>query len=210
MGDAMSPTHSASASGAPAGSAKTSARRWLYALVALAAALDFAANWLAAHLLLPIGPFLVPGGTFVFALGFTTYDIIRRQYGLVSTLWTVGLGFAASVLYTIVWGGGVGRIAVAGLAALACSSTLDLLMQTATIRRPIWQYVGASNAVSLLIDTVVFTSIAFAALPLDVRLHIMEGQYLAKIAMTSIAIPLVYWARGLTNRASQAAPLSAA
>lgn len=180
-----------------------SARRWLYTAIALAAALDFAANWLAAHLLLPIGPFLVPGGTFVFALGFTTYDFIRRQYGLGPTLWAVGLGFAASVLYTIVWSGGVGRIAVAGLVALVCSSTLDLLMQTATIRRPVWQYVGASNAVSLLVDTVVFTSIAFAMLPADVRLHIMEGQYLAKIGMTFIAIPLVYWARGLTNSASQ-------
>jgi len=184
-------------------------RSWLYGAVAVAALLDFAANWLAAHALLPIGPFLIPGGTFVFALGFTTYDFIRRQYGFIPTLWAIGLGFAASVLYTAAWGGGTGRVAVAGLVALACSSTVDLLIQTATLRRPIWQYVSAANAISLLIDTVVFTTIAFAALPPDVRLHIMEGQYLAKLAMTAVSIPLVYWARGLTASPRPAVPVTA-
>lgn len=163
--------------------------------VALAGALDFTANWLAAHLLVPVGPFLVPGGTFAFALGFTTYDFIRRQYGLKPTVYAVVLGFTASVLYSTLFGGGVGRIAVAGLIALAASSTIDLLTQTVTIRRPIWQYIIASNAVSLLIDSVVFATIAFAALPADIRLHIIEGQYLVKVAMTIVSIPLVYWAR---------------
>ncbi len=167
----------------------------LWIAVVLAGVLDFVANWLAAHMLAPIGPFLVPGGTFVFALGFTTYDFIRRQYGLRPTIYAVLLGFVASILYATLFGGGVGRIAVAGLIALVCSSAMDLVTQTVTIRRPIWQYVIASNAVSLLIDSVVFATIAFAALPLDVRIHIIEGQYLVKIAMTVVSIPLVYWAR---------------
>lgn len=169
---------------------------WVVCLaVALAALLDFSANWLAAHALLRIGPFLIPGGTFVFALSFTTYDYIRRQHGLAPAVVAIALGFVASVLYTLLWGGGVGRIAVAGLVALACSSSLDLAAQTLTLRRPLWQYVSASNAASLLVDTVVFVTIAFAALPLPVRLQIMEGQYLAKLAMTLVSIPLVYYAR---------------
>jgi len=167
----------------------------LWMAVTLAGALDVVANWLAAHLLVPVGPFVVPGGTFVFALGFTTYDFIRRQYGLRPTVYAVLLGFAASVLYATLFGGGVGRIAVAGLIALACSSTMDLAMQTVTIRRPLWQYIVASNAVSLLIDSVVFATITFAALPLGVRVQIIEGQYLVKAAMTVMSIPLVYWAR---------------
>lgn len=176
------------------------ARRLMVAAIALATLLDVAANWLAAHVLLSIGPFLIPGGTFVFALGFTTYDYIRRQHGLGPTVAAILLGFAASILYSAVWGGGVGQVAVAGLIALACSSTTDLLAQSVTLRWPIWQYVGVSNAVSLLVDTVVFTTIAFAALPPSVRLHIMAGQYLAKIAMTFVSIPLVYWARSWTAR----------
>ena len=181
---------------------RIASRELMIGAIVLAALLDFFANWLAAHVLLSIGPFLIPGGTFVFALGFTTYDYIRRQHGLTPTIWAIALGFAASILYSGVWGGGVGRIAVAGLIALACSSTTDLLAQSVTLRWPIWRYVGTSNAVSLLIDTVVFTTIAFADLPLDVRVHIMEGQYLAKIAMTVVSVPLVYAARAWAAQAT--------
>ncbi len=186
-----------------------SQRRLMVAAITLAALLDFAANWLAAHLLLSVGPFLIPGGTFLFALGFTTYDYIRRQHGFGPTASAIVLGFAASVLYSARWGGGVGRVAVAGLVALACSSTTDLLAQSVTLRRPIWQYVGASNAISLLVDTVVFTAIAFAALPPSVRLHIMAGQYLAKIAMTLVSIPLVYWARSRTAQSAMGQAVTA-
>jgi uncharacterized integral membrane protein (TIGR00697 family) len=114
----------------------------------------------------------------------------------------IGLGFAASIAYEPLFGGGIGRIAVAGLVALACSSATDLLTQTVTLRWPIWRYVSTSNAVSLLVDTVVFTTIAFAALPADVRLHIMAGQYLAKIVMTFASVPLVYGARAWAARAT--------
>jgi len=179
-------------------------RHIIFAAVALAALLDFSANWLAAHALLTIGPFLIPAGTFLFALAFTTYDFLRRQAGLRPTLAAIVLGFAVSVLYSVVWGGGTGRVALAGIVALACSSTTDLLTQSVTLRWRIWQYVGASNAVSLLVDTVVFTTIAFAAFPLEVRLHIVEGQYLAKIAMTIVSIPLVYAARAWAERQATA------
>jgi uncharacterized PurR-regulated membrane protein YhhQ (DUF165 family) len=118
------------------------------------------------------------------------------------TVSAIMLGFVASILYSMLWGGGVGRIAVAGLVALACSSTTDLLTQTMTLRWPIWQYVSTSNAVSLLVDTVVFTTIAFAALPPEMRLRIMAGQYLAKIVMTFASVPLVYGARAWAARAT--------
>lgn len=169
----------------------------LLAFIILAGALDFTANWLAAHYLIPIGLWIIPAGTFMFALAFTVYDVIRRQGGLGPTVSAVLLGFLASMLYTFAFGGNVGRIAIAGLIALACSSSIDLIMQTFTLRRPIWQYVSISNAVSLAIDTVVFTTIAFAMLPADIQVRIIEGQYLAKITMTVLSIPLVYWARTL-------------
>jgi uncharacterized PurR-regulated membrane protein YhhQ (DUF165 family) len=170
--------------------------------IALAGALDFTANWLAAHCLRAIGPFVIPSGSLTFALAFTTYDYIRRFHGLWPTVAAIVLGFSTSVAYGALFGGGIGRIAVAGLVALACSSTTDLLTQTVTLRWPIWKYVSTSNAVSLLVDTVVFTTIAFAALPTDVRLHIMAGQYLAKIVMTFASVPLVYGARAWAARAT--------
>ena len=162
--------------------ARITSRQLIVAAVALAGLLDFSANWLAAHYLLAIGPFLLPSGSFVFTLSFVVYDYLRRWHGLRPTLAAIGLGFAASIAYGTLFGGGIiGRIAVAGLVALACSSTTDLLAQTVTLRWPIWKYVSTSNAVSLLVDTVVFTTIAFAALPPEMRLRIMAGQYLAKI-----------------------------
>jgi uncharacterized PurR-regulated membrane protein YhhQ (DUF165 family) len=181
---------------------RITSREIMIVAVALATLLDFSANWLAAHYLLSIGPFIIPAGTGVFALGFTIYDYLRRFHGLWPTLAAIILGFSTSVAYGALFGGGIGRIAVAGLVALACSSTTDLLAQTVTLRWPIWQYVGASNAVSLLVDTVVFTTIAFAALPPEMRLRIMAGQYLAKIVMTFASVPLVYGARAWAARAT--------
>jgi hypothetical protein len=162
-------------------------------VILAAAALDLAANWLAAHYLIPIGPFLIPAGTFAFALSFTIYDFLRRQGGIAPAMAAMVLGFVASIVYTPVFGGAVGRIALAGLAALACSSTVELLAQTVTLRWPIWRYVLASNATSLAIDTLVFSLIAFAGNPH--LLNIITGQYLAKLAMTAVAIPLVYAGR---------------
>jgi len=87
----------------------TTRRQRMVAAILLAGLLDLTANYLAAHVLLPVGPFLIPGGTVVFALGFTTYDYIRRQHGARATLAAIGLGCATSALYALAFGGGVGR-----------------------------------------------------------------------------------------------------
>jgi uncharacterized PurR-regulated membrane protein YhhQ (DUF165 family) len=172
-------------------------------LVLLAGCLDFAANWLAAHYLISVGPWIIPAGTLIFSLTFTLYDTLRRLSGRTATIAAIGLGFAASIAYSLMFGGGTGRVAVAGLIALACSGTIDLLMQSITLRWPIWQYVATSNVISLAIDTLVFVQIAFAVLPPSVRLQILEGQYLAKISVMLVSIPLVYFAR---NRLAVARP----
>lgn len=176
-------------------------RDLMLAAIMLAGVLDVSANWLAAHYMIPLGfGLLAPSGTFAFAFAFCVYDYLRRWHGLGPTLAAITLGFTGSVVYSALFGGGVGRIALAGLIALAASSMVDLVAQTATLRWPVWRYVLTSNAVSLAVDTVVFTIVAFAALPADVRLHIMAGQYVAKIGMTLIAIPFVYWSRAWFSR----------
>src|SRR5215831_10742252 len=105
----------------------------MVAAVTLAGLLDFSANWLAAHWLLILGPFLVPSGSLTIAFAFVVYAYLRRWHGLWPTLTAIVLGFSASVAYGALFGGGIGRIAVAGLVALACSSTTDLLTQTVTL-----------------------------------------------------------------------------
>ena len=167
----------------------------MYALIIAAGLLDFAANWLAAHWLIPVWVFTIPAGTFVFTLSFTVYDYLRRWHGRGASVTAMALGFALSVVYTLAFGGAVGRIAVAGLAALACSSALDYLVQGRTIRWPVWRYVLAANGTSLLLDSLVFTAVAFAGLPLGTRASIFAGQYLAKLMTTVASVPLVYAAR---------------
>jgi uncharacterized PurR-regulated membrane protein YhhQ (DUF165 family) len=164
-------------------------------IVLTAAVLDVLANWLAAHYLISVGWLIFPAGTLAFALSFTLYDALRRFGGLGPTLTAVSLGFACSVAAGLWVGGGITRIAVAGVIALACSSLTDLAAQSVTLRLPIWRYVLTSNALSLFVDSLVFVGIAFAALPTDVRLRLVVGQYAAKIAMSVLSIPLVYLAR---------------
>jgi uncharacterized PurR-regulated membrane protein YhhQ (DUF165 family) len=168
--------------------------------IVVAGLLDTAANYLAAHYLVPIGPFLVPGGTFLFALSFTIYDLLRRYWGLGATVAAIGLGFAVSLGYSAAFGGGVGRIAIAGLVALVCSGSCDLMVQSLAIRWPLWSYIAVDNIASLLVDTCVFAFVAFAPLPLSVKVQIILGQYLVKLAMTGVSIPLVYGARTWTGR----------
>jgi uncharacterized PurR-regulated membrane protein YhhQ (DUF165 family) len=81
--------------------------RPLVIAVALAGLLDLAANILAAKIMMPL-PFglLAPGGTLLFTLGFVTYDFLRRTGGIKPTVTAVGLGFGASVVYSLAFGGG--------------------------------------------------------------------------------------------------------
>ena len=167
----------------------------MLALVALAGLCDFWANWLTAHWLIPVGGLVIPSGTLAFTASFVCADTLRRFWGRRATLAAFGLGFLASMAYAALFGGAIGRIAMAGLVALLCSSTTDYFVQGRTIRLPIWQYVGVSNTVSLAIDTLVFGLIAFAGNP--ALGAILLGQYLAKLAMTAISIPAVYGARRL-------------
>jgi hypothetical protein len=60
----------------------------------------------------------------------------------------------------------------------------------------------ASNAVSTLIDSILFIGIAFASVfPV---LPLIGGQYLVKMAVTVISLPLIYAARGTEPTTAQA------
>jgi uncharacterized PurR-regulated membrane protein YhhQ (DUF165 family) len=158
-------------------------------VILAAGALDFLANWLAAHALIPVGPLLVPAGTLSFAAAFVLYDLLRRRGGVLPTGAAMVLGLGASLAYATIFGGGVGRIALAGLVALACSSSADLATQTVTLRWPLLRYVAVSNAVSLALDSLVFAALAFPGNP-----HlgaIIAGQYVGKLAMTALALPVL-------------------
>jgi len=176
-------------------------RQTMVVAIALAAVLDFTANYLA-QFFVHIGPLMDDAGTLTFAFSFVVYDYIRRQYGRRATVAAILLGATASLVFALIPGnGGVGQITFASLGALACSGTTDFVMQTLTLRWPIWRYVLVCNAVSLAVDTFVFSHFAYAPPLVGTALvQLMAGQYLNKMLVSVAAIPLVYGARAWAAR----------
>lgn len=169
----------------------------MLALILAAGVLDFLANWAAAHWLVHVWFLVFPAGTLVFPLTFTIYDALRRFFGRAATVPAIGLGFAASLVYATVFGGAITRIAVAGLIAQCFSGPTDYLMQGWTLRLPLTRYIVSCNAVSLAVDTAIFTAVAFAPLPLTTRLQIAASQYAVKLLVSVASAPVVAWARRL-------------
>jgi len=158
-----------------------------------------------------------PGGVFIYALTFTLLDLIHENLGRDGTRRVVIAAFAANILlsaYTKLilllpsppfFGaaaafdrvlGATPRIVAAGLIAYLVSSLIDVEVfawwKRRTGNRP-WARVLASNAVSTAVDSTVFVAVAFAGtLPL---LPLIWGQYLIKMAVTVLSIPLMYTVR---------------
>lgn len=163
--------------------------------IAVAGSLTFLSNYLA-QTLVPVGPFLIALGTFTFAISFTLFDYIRRSYGLAATLTAIFASVVASLVYSLSFGGGMGQIAIASLIALACSGTVDTTLQTYWLNAPLWKLVLFTNVFSLAVDTLVFCPIAFwQVLPAGDMVMLMTGEYLAKMVMSIVAIPMIYGVR---------------
>jgi uncharacterized PurR-regulated membrane protein YhhQ (DUF165 family) len=171
-----------------------SARAVLVAAIAATAVLDFTANLLATTFF-RVGPFTAAVGTLTFALSYTLYDYIRRYHGRNATLAAVAAGALGTLAYSFAFGGGLGRIVLASLAALAAASLVDIRVQTLLLRAPLWRMVTVSNGVSLAVDTVVFTLVAFLGVEGIGIASLIAGDYLTKAVMTLVSIPLIY---GLT------------
>jgi uncharacterized integral membrane protein (TIGR00697 family) len=96
----------------------------------------------------------------------------------------------------------------ASLFAYLVSSLLDVeifAFWKTRVRGPRWVRVLTSNAVSTGVDSALFVTAAFAGLlPL---LPLIIGQYVIKMVMTFISLPLIYATRSLGER-TDAAPAS--
>lgn len=172
-----------------------------------------------------VGPFAVPAAVYVFALTYTLLDLINYTLGQKETRRVVTTAFLANALlalYSFIviklppapfWGaqdafaqvlGNTPRVVLASLTAYLVSSNLDVSTYALLSTRVApWARVLLSNAVGLGVDTVLFISIAFAGqMPL---LPLIGGQYVVKMAVTVISIPLIYLVRYLYHQSE--APL---
>lgn len=185
-------------------------------LIVLYVACDLIAN-IAANKPVSIAGVAAPGGVFIYALTFTLIDLINERLGKQGARQVVYAAFAANCLlagylqlvvalpapafYTgqSAFAGVLGstpRIVVASLIAFLISTLLDVEIFAywrRRIRGPAWVRVLVSNAVSTAVDSAVFVAVAFAGvLPLW---ELITGQYVIKMAMTLLSLPMITLAR---------------
>lgn len=171
------------------------------------------------------GGIVVPAAVFIYAITFTLIDLVNERLGkrgaqnVVYTAFLANLLLAAYTQFAIwlpaapFYGeegqaafvgvlGSTWRIVLASLAAYLVSSMIDIYVFAwwrDRVGRYKWARVLASNAVSTLVDSVVFILIAFVGVmpvwPLIV------GQYIVKMAVTVVSIPLIYLVRARIERA---------
>jgi len=164
-----------------------------------------------------VGGIVVPAAVFIYSLTFTLIDLINERLGKEGARQVVYAGFAANLLLAgYSWFavalppapfyqgqeafagvlGSTPRIVFASLTAYLVSSLIDVQFFAwwrERIGRGKWMRVLASNAVSTLVDSIVFISIAFwGVLPV---LPLIQGQYIVKMAVTVVSIPLIYLIR---------------
>ena len=171
-----------------------------------------------------------PGGVFIYALTFTLIDLINERLGKYRARQVIVGAFAANgllALYSafVLWLpapsffgyreafaavlGATPRIIAASLLAYLVSSWIDVeifAVWKARIGGAKWLRVLSSNAVSTAIDSILFVTVAFAGtLPLP---PLITGQYVIKMAVTLISLPLIYAARfiNVSGEASESSP----
>lgn len=173
---------------------------------------------------------VMPAGTFVFALTFTLRDMVHKRLGrewaraaivaaaafnvfLSGYLWLMTklgapvwfeLGDAWNAIFAIVPSIALGSI---------CAEMVSELVDTEVYhfwwfrfsRWPQWTRVLASNLVSIPIDSLTFSILAFSVFPwifggqsmslMDALLHVTLGQILYKSIVTLVSLPGIYLVR---------------
>lgn len=174
-----------------------------------------------------IGSVVMPAGTFVFALTFTLRDMLHKRLGkewaqtaiwvaaganvfLAAYLWAVSrivspewfaLSDAWASIFTIVPAITIGSI-VAELVSELIDTEVYHLWSMKFAKGPQWLRVLVSNAVSIPVDSFVFSTLAFVLLPTlfggdalsvsEILPRVVSGQVLYKAAVTLVSLPAIY------------------
>ena len=161
-----------------------------------------------------LGPLVVPAGVFIYALTFTLLDLVNERLGKIGARRVIGTAFAANLLLaayaqlTVWWPappffdgqaaverilGATPRIVGASLLAYLAAALVDAELFAwwrARVGGYRWLRVLISNTVSTGVDSVLFVTLAFLGiLPV---LPLIVGQYVVKMAVTVLSLPLIY------------------
>jgi uncharacterized PurR-regulated membrane protein YhhQ (DUF165 family) len=148
------------------------------------------ANWMIGHvgtLCVPNGPCLVPvapgllapSGVLTVGAALVLRDVVQRCLGLKAGLAAIALGTAASIAIA------PASLVVASGVAFALSELADCAVYTPLQQRRLLLAVIASSMVGLVVDSIVFLTLAFGSL------DFLAGQIVGKLWAVAIAVPLV-------------------
>lgn len=172
--------------------------------------------------------FFVPVAVFLYAITFPITDVISEIWGKARARAVVWTGFGVSLFASLcfqmailipaapVWEGQEAfaqvlgpnlRVTVAALLAYILSQTHDVwafhFWKRVTAGRHLWLRNTASTAVSQLLDTSIFITLAFAGSGV-ILWQLILAQYLVKLAIAVLDTPVVYllvwWIRQYLNR----------
>ena len=145
----------------------------------------FAANWAIQRFgAVPVGFGLAaPAGVYFAGLAFTLRDLTHEALGRRAVLAAIVVGAACSALVSP-------RFALASGTAFLLSELADFAVYAPLRRRHWLGAVALSNAVGLVLDSVLFLALAFGSLAF------LPGQVAGKAWMTALAVALLWlWRR---------------
>jgi len=151
-----------------------------------------AANWAITRFgAVPVGlGLMAPAGVYFAGLAFTLRDLLHEAAG---TVWVVLAIAAGAILSAAV---ASPALALASAAAFGLSELADLLVY-APLRRRRWLLaVAASNVVGLVVDSVLFLSLAFGSLAF------LPGQVVGKAWLTVLAVVALAAGRRVYRKAT--------
>jgi hypothetical protein len=157
----------------------------------------YGANWALNRwgiITLPVIGWLAPAGVYFAGLAFGLRDALHEAAGEHWRRWVlgaiaVGAGLSYLIEDAVTIPGGHVPIAVASGVAFALSELADLAVYQPLRDRQWGAAVVASNVVGAVVDSALFLWLAFGAL------DTMGGQIVGKVAMTALAVPIVWWVR---------------
>lgn len=156
----------------------------------------FLANWAISWFgVVPVGfGLFAPAGVYFAGVAFTLRDLLQDQAGKTPVLLSIVAGAAVSGLISA-------KFAVASAVAFLISELADFAVYTPLHRRGWLTAVAASNAVGLVMDSVLFLWLAFGSL------SFLSGQVLGKVWMTLVAVVLLAIIRALRMKPDDLAEL---
>lgn len=139
--------------------------------------------------LVPVAPgIMAPSGVLVIGAAFVFRDLVHRRLGAKWAVFAIAIGSLLSAAIA------PPALVIASATAFLISELMDFAVYSPLAKRRLMTAVFASSAVGLVVDSIVFLTIAFGSL------KYLPGQVIGKGVMVVAMLPLVYVLRAYDEK----------